>query len=72
MKKILLPVLCLFLTTMLSGCGLMEGAFKAGFWFAIIIALLVGMLIWIFHFSYHKIAARYPQFRLYIQDLINQ
>jgi len=33
MKKLALPILCLFLMFSLSGCGLMEDAFKAGLFF---------------------------------------
>jgi len=71
MKKLILPIVCLFLTVSLSGCGLMEDAFKAGFIIALIIAALIGLLIWIFHFSYKTLAKHFPAVRLYVNDLLN-
>ncbi len=44
-----MPLFVLLMTVMLSSCNLIEGAFKAGFIFALIIAALIGLLIWIFH-----------------------
>ncbi|WP_461451388.1 hypothetical protein [Mucilaginibacter sp.] len=71
MKKLILPVICLLVTMSLSGCGLMEDAFKAGFIIALIIAALIGLLIWIFHFSYVKLSKHFPAVRLYVDDLLN-
>jgi predicted small secreted protein len=68
MKKIVLPVILLFLCVSLSGCGLMEDAFKAGFIIALVLAAIVGLLIWIFHFSYKILAARFPAVRFFVQD----
>jgi uncharacterized lipoprotein YehR (DUF1307 family) len=42
MKKFILPVICILLTFSLSGCGLMEDAFKVGFIIALIIAAVIG------------------------------
>jgi hypothetical protein len=67
MKKFALPFFALTLGLSLSGCGLMEDAFKAGFTIALIIAAIIGLLIWILHFSW-KILKRYsPAVRAYAQ-----
>lgn len=71
MKKLILPVICFFLATSLSGCGLMEDAFKAGFIIALIVAAVIGLLIWIFHFGYKTLAKYFPAVRLYVNDLLN-
>lgn len=71
MKKIHLPAICLVLCTLLSSCGLMESAFKAGFLIALILACLVGLLIWIFHFSYVRLARRFPGLKIYLDDLLH-
>ena len=65
MKKFILPVICILLTFSLSGCGLMEDAFKAGFIIAIIIAALVRLLIWIFHMSWKLLAKYFPSVRMF-------
>ncbi len=51
MKKIILPLLCFFLMTSLSGCGLFEDAFKAGVFFGIIIIAIIALLVWVLHFG---------------------
>ena len=51
MKKLVLPILCLFLMFSLSGCGLMEDAFKAGLFFGLIVVAIIGLLIWLLHFG---------------------
>lgn len=71
MKRLILITGCLFLCTLLSGCGLMEDAFKAGFTIALILAVIVGLLIWILHFSYVCLARRFPAIRLHVDDLLN-
>jgi hypothetical protein len=65
MKKFILPVICILFTFSLSGCGLMEDAFKAGFIIAIIIAALIGLLIWIFHMSWKLLAKYFPSVRMF-------
>jgi len=65
MKKFILPVICILLTFSLSGCGLMEDVFKAGFIIAIIIAALIGLLIWIFHMSWKLLAKYFPSVRMF-------
>ena len=51
MKKFTLPFLAIVLSLSLSGCGLMEDAFKAGLIFGLVIIAIIGLLIWILHFS---------------------
>lgn len=47
LKAIILPIL--FLAFTLSSCEVVEGIFKVGFWAGIIVvALIVGIVIWIF------------------------
>ena len=58
MKKLILPAICLLLSFSLSGCGLMEDAFKAGVFFAVIIAVIVGLLIWILKMGYRQLLKR--------------
>lgn len=65
MKRSILPIVCLILTISLSGCGLMEDAFKAGFIIALIIAAVVGLLIWILHISYKVLAKYFPAARVF-------
>lgn len=69
MKKLLLPLFALIILTSLSGCGLMEGAFKAGFIIALIIAALIGLLIWIFHIVLKSLAKYFPSIRLWTSGL---
>jgi hypothetical protein len=47
----------------LSGCGLMEMSFKAGFIMALILAAAVGLLVWILHFSLRLIGRNFPTIR---------
>lgn len=65
MKKILLPVCGLFLSASLSGCGLMEDAFKAGFIIALIIAAVIGLLIWILHITIKTLSRYFPAVRTF-------
>jgi len=51
MKKLALPILCLFLMFSLSGCGLMEDAFKAGLFFGLIVIAIIGLLVWLLRFG---------------------
>ena len=69
MKKLILPITCVGMATSLSGCGLMEGAFKAGFIIALIIAALIGLLIWIFHIVLKSLAKYFPSIRLWTSGL---
>lgn len=65
MKRSILPIVCLILTISLSGCGLMEDAFKAGFIIALIIAAVVGLLIWILHISYKMLSKYFSAVRVF-------
>jgi hypothetical protein len=47
MKKLILFPFYFLLTFLLSGCGLMEDAFKAGLFFGIIIIVIIGLVIWL-------------------------
>jgi hypothetical protein len=47
MRKLILPLFCLFLVFSLSGCGLMEDAFKAGRFFGIIVIAIIALLVWL-------------------------
>ena len=60
MKKLFLPLLMTLVCLSLSGCGLMEDAFKAGFFIAIIIAAIIGLLIWILHISWKLLSKYFP------------
>ncbi len=61
MKKLILPVVGLVLCCSLSGCGLMEDAFKAGVIITLIVAALIGLLIWILHFSWKTLTKYFPE-----------
>ena len=65
MKNLILPFICVFIMTSLSSCGLMEDAFKAGFIIALIVAALIGLLIWIFHMSYKALSKYFPAVRAF-------
>jgi hypothetical protein len=62
MKKRLLPWAALGLCLSLSGCGLMEDAFKAGFIIALVLAAIVGLLIWVFHLTWKGLQRYFPAF----------
>ncbi|MDF2434080.1 MAG: hypothetical protein JWP44_3711 [Mucilaginibacter sp.] len=51
MKKLILPMFCLLMAVCLSGCGLMEDAFKAGLFFGIIVIAIIAALIWLLRMS---------------------
>ena len=53
----------------LSGCGLMELSFKTGFIMALIIAAIIGLLIWVLHFSWRLLGRYFPDAQCYLQDL---
>jgi hypothetical protein len=67
MKKIIFPLLAISLSCLLSGCGLMEDAFKAGFIIALIIAAIIGLLIWILHLSWKLLSKYFPAFTVRFQ-----
>lgn len=55
MKKYYLLIIGSAACLSLSGCGLMEMSFKAGFIMALILAAIIGLLIWVLHFSLKKL-----------------
>ncbi|MFD0795419.1 hypothetical protein ACFQZX_17485 [Mucilaginibacter litoreus] len=65
MKKIITVAMLLTTFMFLSGCGLMEGAFKAGFIIALILAAAIGLLIWILSISWKFINKHFPPVRLF-------
>lgn len=60
MKKYYLVIMGFCTCLSLSGCGLMEVSFKAGFIMALVLVVLIGLLIWIFHFSWKLLHKYFP------------
>jgi len=58
MKKLALPILCLFLMFSLSGCGLMEDAFKAGLFFGLIVIAIIGLVVWLLRFGVNALVRK--------------
>lgn len=56
MKKPILPILFAFLSLTLSGCGLIEGAFKAGLIFGLIIIAVIGLIIYLLRIIIKQLA----------------
>jgi hypothetical protein len=67
MKKLILPFFCVVLCLSLSGCGLMEDAFKAGFIIALILAAIIGLLIWVLHMSWKVLTKYFPAIRVHFE-----
>ena len=59
MKKLTLPILAVIFSTSLSGCGLVEDAFKAGLIFAVVIIAIIGLLVWILRFTVNNLNKRF-------------
>lgn len=59
MKKLTLPVFCIALMVSLSGCGLMEDAFKAGIFFGVLIILIIGLIIWLLRIIIKQVGKRF-------------
>ncbi len=68
MKKYYLLIIGACASLSLSGCGLMEVSFKAGFIMALILAAIVGLLIWVLHFSYKLLCKYFPSVAMYFKD----
>lgn len=51
MKTFTLPIACFLLMFSLSGCGLMEDAFKTGLFFGLILVAIIALLIWVLRFG---------------------
>ena len=47
MRKVPIVIVLFILSCSLSGCGLMEDAFKAGVIFAIIVVAIIALLVWL-------------------------
>jgi hypothetical protein len=67
MKKLILPFFCVVLCLSLSGCGLMEDAFKAGFIIALILAAIIALLIWVLHMSWKVLTKYFPAIRVHFE-----
>ena len=67
MKKAILPIALLLMAISFSGCGMMEDAFKAGFIIALIIAAVIGLLIWILHIGWKVLTKYFPAIRLHFE-----
>ncbi len=63
MKKFALPLVCLVVTFLFSGCGLVEGAFKAGLIFGLIAIAIIGLIIYLLRFLIIKIT-KTPELRI--------
>lgn len=67
MKKTLLLIAGFSACLSLSGCGLMEMSFKAGFIMALIIAAIIGLLIWVLHLTWVLLGKYFPNVRFYLE-----
>lgn len=67
MKKYYLFVVGACACLSFSGCGLMEMSFKTGFIIALVLAALVGLLIWVFHFSWNLLRKHFPSVAMHIE-----
>jgi hypothetical protein len=72
MKKYLILIAALGASLSLSGCGLMEVSFKAGFIMALIIATIIGLLIWILHISVQLLKKYFPSVRYYLDGFFRE
>jgi hypothetical protein len=72
MKKYLIPIAALGACLSLSGCGLMEVSFKAGFIMALIIAAVIGLLIWILHISVRLLKKYSPSVKYYLDGFFQE
>ena len=59
MKKLTFLLFGLTMLFSLSGCGLMEDAFKAGIFFGILFIAIVGLIIWLLRFGIKQISKKY-------------
>ncbi|MBV8389928.1 MAG: hypothetical protein JO080_09040 [Mucilaginibacter sp.] len=71
MKKELLILAGFISCFLLSGCGLMELSFKSGFIMALIIAAIIGLLIWVLHFSWKLLGQYFPGVRCYLESILD-
>ena len=59
MRKLAFVTSFLILSVSLSGCGLMEDAFKAGIIFAIIIVAIIALVVWLARMTAKSVAKKY-------------
>ena len=59
MKKLILPFVALFIAFTMSGCGLVEDAFKAGLIFAVVIIAIIGLIVWLARIVTSAIGKKY-------------
>ncbi|HEY4196114.1 MAG TPA: hypothetical protein VGM63_11295 [Mucilaginibacter sp.] len=67
MKKYLIIVASLFGCLSLPGCGIMEMSFKAGFIMALILAAIIGLLVWILHMGRTIVRKYFPNVHLMLE-----
>ncbi len=63
MKRLTLILAGVSISLSMSGCGLMEDAFKAGVIITLVVAALIGLLIWIFHITWKILTKYFPSIR---------
>ncbi|HWD87413.1 MAG TPA: hypothetical protein VG367_04750 [Mucilaginibacter sp.] len=59
MRKLASVTGLITLSISLSGCGLMEDAFKAGVIFALIILAIIALVVWLARFAGRSVAKKY-------------
>jgi hypothetical protein len=59
MRKFIPAIAALILSVTLSGCGLMEDAFKAGVIFALIVIAIIGLIIWLARITGKAVSKKY-------------
>ena len=69
MKKYLSIITGLCACLSLSGCGLMEVSFRAGFIAALILAAIVGLLIWVLHITWKLLGRYFPRIRYHLEEI---
>ena len=67
MKNTLYILIACCACVSLSGCGMMEMSFKAGFIMALILAAIIGLIIWILHITWKLLGKYFPNFRYYLE-----
>ncbi|MFD0795376.1 hypothetical protein ACFQZX_17270 [Mucilaginibacter litoreus] len=68
MKTITTSIFALFVLIFLSGCGLMEDVFKTGFIIALVLAIIIGLAIWILSISWKRVTKRFPSVRAFFEN----
>lgn len=68
MRQYVLIVTGISVCLSVSGCGLMEISFKAGVITALIMAAIIGLLIWILRFSFRLLSKYFPGIPFYLKE----